>query len=425
MEILKEGNRGPSVALLQLALNRADFGPIQTDGIFGEATKAALIRFQSSQGLRPDAIAGTLTHNALMPWYTAFTWHKVRPGDTFFSLAQQYGSSISSIMTANPDIQPDNLQIGSYITVPLSFSVVPTDIDYFSELISFCIQGLAARYPFIKVREIGKTVMGKPIWGMLLGKGENRVIYAASFHANEWITTPVLLKFIEELCSAYAANAEIYGKSAAEILNYCTFLIIPALNPDAIDLVTGQLKGGEYYNKAKKIAAKYPAYPFPSGWKANIAGTDLNLQFPAGWEQARENKYAMGIISPAPGDYVGPYPLSAPESKAIYDITLSFDPSLILAYHTQGMVIYWKYLDYEPYNSKAIAELFSSLSGYSLEDTPYAAGFAGYKDWFIQDFNRPGYTIEAGRGRNPLPISDFPTIYKNNLGILTFGGIVT
>ncbi len=31
--------------------------------------------------------------------------------------------------------------------------------------------------------------------------------------------------------------------------------------------------------------------------------------------------------------------------------------------------------------------------------------YGGYKDWFIQDFNRPGYTLELGEGQNPLPMS--------------------
>ena len=95
-----------------------------------------------------------------------------------------------------------------------------------------------------------------------------------------------------------------------------------------------------------------------------------------------------------------------------------------MAYHTQGEVIYWKFLDYEPTNSRAIADTFAAVSGYSVEDTPYASGFAGYKDWFIQDFNRPGYTIEAGRGVNPLPITQFDRIYADNLGILVYGALV-
>lgn len=50
-----------------------------------------------------------------------------------------------------------------------------------------------------------------------------------------------------------------------------------------------------------------------------------------------------------------------------------------------------------------------------------ASSYAGYKDWFIQDFDRPGYTVEAGLGENPLPISQLPEIVRDNLPILLLG----
>ena len=56
-----------------------------------------------------------------------------------------------------------------------------------------------------------------------------------------------------------------------------------------------------------------------------------------------------------------------------------------------------------------------------MESTPYESGHAGYNDWFIQTWDRPGFTIEAGRGENPLPLSQFEEIYGENLPILIRG----
>lgn len=150
-------------------------------------------------------------------------------------------------------------------------------------------------------------------------------------------------------------------------------------------------------------------------------GIDLNLQFPAKWEQAREIKFSQGYTSPAPRDFVGDFPLQAIEALAIYDYTNSNDFKLMLTFHTQGEVIYWKFLDYNPPNAEVIANELSKASGYTLEDTPYASSFAGFKDWYIQHFNLPGFTIEAGLGINPLPISQFGKIYTDCLGILVLG----
>ena len=424
MKILRSGSIGPSVQLLQLALNRAGFGTLVQDGIFGSATRYAVMRFQSVNGLEADGIVGNITHRALLPWYTGYLIYTIRRGDTLYSVARRYGTDLSALLLANPGVSPENLPIGLQIVVPLPFDVVPTDIDWSSALVGYTVRGLAARYPFITTGEIGRSVMGRPLWQLTMGTGGNRVLYNASHHANEWITTPVLMKFAEQLAKAYAGGDLIFGISASELFNYATVCLIPAVNPDGIDLVTGELTGGEYYARAVNIASRYPSIPFPGGWKANIRGIDLNLQYPAGWEQARENKFAQGITTPAPADYVGTAPLSAPESRAMYDFTLAYDPELILAYHTQGEVIYWRFLDFEPEGSRAIADTFSAVSGYAVEDTPYTSGFAGYKDWFIQDFDRPGYTIEAGSGVNPLPISDFDKIYEDNIGILTLGTVL-
>lgn len=148
------------------------------------------------------------------------------------------------------------------------------------------------------------------------------------------------------------------------------------------------------------------------------------MQFPAGWKNAKEIKYAQGFDMPAPRDFVGFGPLTEPESLAIYNFTLMHDFRLVIAYHTQGKEIYWNFQNINPPQSHEIGTKFANASGYLLTDVPYNSSFAGYKDCFIQDYNRPGYTIEAGIGENPLPIDQFDYIYNDNLGILVLGAVL-
>ena len=39
-------------------------------------------------------------------------------------------------------------------------------------------------------------------------------------------------------------------------------------------------------------------------------------------------------------------------------------------------------------------------------------------------YNRPGYTMEVGRGVSPLPLSQFDGIYRANEGVMTEGMIL-
>ena len=38
-----------------------------------------------------------------------------------------------------------------------------------------------------------------------------------------------------------------------------------------------------------------------------------------------------------------------------------------------------------------------------------------------EEYDRPGYTVEAGMGENPLPMTQFERIYHDNKGILVGG----
>lgn len=393
-----------------------------TDLALRRAGAADLIEFQTREGLFPSGREDVLTLQRLTPYLLGYERYMVKPGDSFYRLARQFGTTVRAIVTANPDLDPRRLSVGQYLIIPYGFPVVPTDLPFTSELLALCIHGLTVRYPFLSQRRIAVTAYGRPVTVLKLGNGPRSVLYNASHHANEWITTPVLMKFLEDYARAVSEGGRIFDLDAAALFRSVQLYLVPMVDPDGVDLVTGAIApGSEEYLAAQDISAYFPSIPFPDGWKANLRGVDLNLNYPAGWEQARENKFALGFDRPAPRDYVGQAPLDQPESTAMAELTRLIDPAMTISYHTQGEVIYWKFLNLEPEGARALGERFARVSGYALEDTPYASGFAGYKDWFIQTFDRPGYTIEAGLGENPLPLSQFDSIYERNLGILALG----
>ena len=298
-------------------------------------------------------------------------------------------------------------------------SIVNTDVPMTSERCRRILGELSRLCPQCRGLELTQSFYGRPVSALEIGTGPRKVIFSAAHHGNEWLTATVLLKFAEDLIRAIGENSTIWGVPAKTITEYSTLCLIPMVNPDGVDLVTGAIGPGDPgYDNAVTLSENYPSIPFPSGWKANLLGVDLNLQYPAGWLQAREIKFSQGYTRPGPRDYVGRAPLNQKESFALADYTAETDPRLVLALHSQGNVIYWKFRDYQVPGAKELAEEFARVSGYALEETPYASSFAGYKDWFIQEYRRPGFTIEVGTGENPLPTEQFDEIYKNVLGIL-------
>ena len=185
-------------------------------------------------------------------------------------------------------------------------NIVPTNTKYTYSLLRQNLYTLLTRYPFLNVQTVGHSVIGKNIYVIKLGNGPNSVFYSGSIHANEWITSVILMKFIEDYCASYLTNSSLHGYNVRELFRASSIYIMPMVNPDGVDLVTGGLPViSPYYIKAKNIASGFPDIPFVDGWKANINGVDLNLQFPAGWEQAKEIKYSQGFNKPAPRDFVG------------------------------------------------------------------------------------------------------------------------
>lgn len=303
-------------------------------------------------------------------------------------------------------------------------AIVRTDIPITSAENEQVIGELVRTYPFLRTEVITNTAFQRPVSTLVVGNGPRKVIFSASHHANEWITTLILLKFAEEFAQAIASGGKIYDQDARLLAEKVTVYMVPMVDPDGVDLVVGAIRPGDVqYDLASRLAANYPAIPFPEGWKANLLGVDLNLQYPAGWLMAREIKFADGFTRPGPRDYVGRAPLNQLEARALAEYTRYIDPALVLAFHSQGKEIYWQFNDIFVPGAEELGQKMAQASGYTLANVPYQSGFAGYKDWFIQDFRKPGYTIEVGKGVNPLPLSQFDEIYRDNLPILILGAL--
>ena len=423
MRVLRLGTTGSDVMEVQALLKKLGLDPGPVDGHFGTRTQSAVAAFQRSFGLVPDGVIGANTWRVMEGFLLGYDVYFVQPGDTLYAIARKYGARLPLLLAANPGVDPQRLSVGQRIVVPYNFDVVDTNIGYTWAVMMRDVQGLKARYPFIETGFIGSSVLGKELPYLRLGRGGRTVLYNASHHALEWITSPVLMKFAEDYAKAYALGQPLAGHHPDDLWNEVSIYIVPMVNPDGVDLVIdGLQRGNPYYDDL--IRWNNGSMDFSQVWEANIRGVDLNHNYNAAWEQSKQAEEAMGITGPGPTRFSGPYPESEPESRAMVDFTRSVTPRLVMAYHSQGKVIFWDFMDLAPADAETIGRQLSALSGYALAAPEGIASYAGYKDWFIQDFRRPGYTIEVGQGKNPLPISQFGAIYADNLPMLVYAATV-
>lgn len=260
----------------------------------------------------------------------------------------------------------------------------------------------------LKIFSIGRSVLGRSIFAIGAGKLRCSTLYVGGVHGQEWLTVLLLLKFASNLSSRKELSAALETRGV---------IIIPCLNPDGTEIALNGAKGAKELADFVTEIAKGDF----SSWQANANGVDLNHNFDAGFDELKKMERESGIVAPAPRQYGGEQAFSEPETKALASLCRLFDVQRAFAFHSQGEEIFYRYGDNTPAESRLMAELLAKASGYRLSNQEGLASHGGFKDWFIDKLHRPAFTIEIGKGKNPLPIGDFEDIYKKLEDMLCLG----
>lgn len=279
------------------------------------------------------------------------------------------------------------------------------------------ILDLRRDFPETEIGTIGSSVWGKPLYYIKIGSGSNEISYNGAHHGMESITSACLMRFARDFLTAKRNGTALGGFCTSALDKKTSVYIVPMLNPDGVQLAAEGIPESIGADE-RRLLTQYCGSEDFSSWQANAHGVDLNHNYDALWDKSKEMEEEYGILKPGPTRFSGSCAESEPESRALADFTRRHSFRMVIAFHSQGRVIYHGFCDKEPPYASEIARAFTRISPYVTERADGIASYAGYKDWFISEFNRPGFTVELGEGKNPLPLSDLPQIYKETLPIL-------
>ena len=283
--------------------------------------------------------------------------------------------------------------------------VLPTAAD--SGTVRGYIGALRRRYRFLESFPIGASVCGRELYCLRVGQGGERVLFAAAFHAQEWLTSLLLLRFCEDVCEALATDGILAGIPFAKGLCGRSIYMLPQMNPDGVEIaIHGAQTAGKYATAVRALGGDVFGK-----WSANARGVDLNHNYDAGWDELAAAETAAGITGPAPRQWRGPRPASEPETQALVALCERVRFRHVVAMHSQGEEIYWQYGDRTPPQAHLMAKIMGVSSGYAVAQPTGLASHGGFKDWFIQTTGRAGFTWECGKGENPLPQAALEPIY--------------
>ncbi|MBR1779157.1 MAG: M14 family metallocarboxypeptidase [Clostridia bacterium] len=295
------------------------------------------------------------------------------------------------------------------------------DLDYLDQNNrEHLIKAIAKKYAFLKLEVLGKSYCERDIHCIKIGNPQNACLLVGGFHGMEWLTSLLLLRFVERLADSIKYNYPLYGINLQKLLAKKGAQIVPCINPDGTEI---SIRGAKSANKYRDLVEKI-SRGNTSNWQANARGVDINHNFDAKWEELHSLEQKNGITGPAPTRFGGNNPESELETQILTDLCRKGAYRHAIAFHSQGEEIYWDFDNRQPENSHLMAHILSQTSGYALSEPEGLAVGGGFKDWFIEKFNRPAFTIEIGKGQNPLPISEFNNIYTKLGKMLVFSIIL-
>jgi predicted deacylase len=230
----------------------------------------------------------------------------------------------------------------------------------------------------------GSSVEGRPIRRFDFGAASGAsVLLTGLVHGVEFVGSVALLEFMRSVVAG----------ACGDLLRHVRFVVVPIVNPDAL------------HANCARIGAGRRAYQ-----RCNARGVDLNRNFP--------RLGATMPLNPLGGSrwrhamhYVGPHPLSEPETRALRDVVDDVRPRVSVGFHSFGELLLYPWAFTERPNprresyeraGRAFADAVVGASYRVMQATEWYATVGDLDDWLDAEYGTLAFTVEVSRPMRQL-----------------------
>ncbi|HZU83923.1 MAG TPA: M14 family metallopeptidase [Polyangiaceae bacterium] len=225
----------------------------------------------------------------------------------------------------------------------------------------------------------GLSVEGRAIRRFEFGRPDGApVLLTGLVHGVELVGSVALLEFVR------AAVRDGRG----ELLRHARLVVLPVVNPDALD------------DNCARIRAGRRAYR-----RCNARGVDLNRNFPRLRDRLPLNPLGGSRWRRAT-HYVGPHPLSEPETSALRDVVDELRPRVSVGFHSFGELLLYPWAFTARPNprrghyeraGRAFVRALRGATYRVMQATQWYSTVGDLDDWLDAAYGTLAFTVEVSR----------------------------
>lgn len=271
--------------------------------------------------------------------------------------------------------------------------------------------------PF-KIFSIGRSHNGREIYAFSMGSFTGATLYVGGMAGEEWFSSQLLYKFIEDLTTAYTTGGTIADIDVRKVFETRSLTIVPMLGVEDVETAlhgAPETKEGDKRMRSFLLTTDEEWQMVGSG---SVKGKEAGLSF----QTKGDDLYKNTVQSDAWYRRLGRH--EDAEIQAIAEFCLDYNFKKLLTFSGSGQEISYNYPMGTPEQSKTMGMVLAMSGGLKLRQDHEAIADGSLLGWFIQTFSRPALGIAHYPKKTALSELDLHAQYEKYKELLMLGVMV-